>query len=168
MKNIFKSLLLTAALVFGASAYAADSYLYWMLQDTQKDTPAAWTYAMVKVIGASEDRSAKAAAYLTSYDYAGVQKFGKESDGTYDYISSTLAMIGSEYLNNSYKFIVELYNGNELAAYSSAIMGDKIVAGSSVEGLTDNAFGGLQVPEPTSGMLALLGFGLLALRRKRI
>lgn len=170
MKNIIKSLLLTAAIGIGSAALAdgTSSYMYWMLSDMPEDTPAAWTYAKVKVVGAADAEIAAGLSYLTAYT-SGAQMFGKENDGTYDYISSTLATIGSQYLDSSYKFIVELYNdSDDIMAYSAAIMGNNVIAGSSPIGLTDNAFGGAHIPEPTSGLLALLGFGVLALRRRRI
>lgn len=169
MKNIIKSLLLTAAIGIGSAALAdGSSYLYWMLSDMPADNPAAWSYAKVKVVGASAAEIAEADAYLVASG-SGAAMFGKETDGTYDYISSTLATIGSQYLDSSYKFIVELYNdSDDIMAYSAAIMGNNVIAGSSPIGLTDNAFGGAHIPEPTSGLLALLGFGVLALRRRRI
>lgn len=171
MKNIFKSLMLTAALAFGSAAFAdGTSYLYWMLSDTPANTPVEWTYAQVKVVGASDAESAESSVYLTSALNEGVTKFGKESNGGYDYISRTLAMIGSEYLSDSYKFIVELYgDGSDPLAYSAAINGGSILASSSAMGVTgSNTFGSVHVPEPTSGLLALLGFGMLALRRRKI
>lgn len=169
MKNIIKSLLLTAAIGIGSAAFAdGTSYLYWMISDMPKDTPAAWSYAKVKVVGASAAEISDADAYLVASG-SGAEMFGKETDGAYDYISSTLATIGSQYLNDSYKFIAELYSeGGNIMAYSAAIMGGSISAGSSPIGLTDNAFGSVHVPEPTSGLLMLLGFGALVLRRRRI
>lgn len=170
MKNIFKSLMLTAALAFGSAAFAdGTSYLYWMLSDTPANTPVEWTYAQVKVVGASDAESAESSVYLTSSP-GGITKFGKETDGVYDYISRTLATIGSEYLSDSYKFIVELYgDGSDPLAYSAAINGGSILAGSSAMGVTgSNTFGSVHVPEPTSGLLMLLGFGALALRRRKI
>ena len=171
MKNLFKSLALAAAVGLSSVAMAdGTSYLYWMLDDTSTSAPFEnWTYAMVKVIGADSAETSAALTYLFSADNGSVSKFGIESDTAgYGYIDRTLVTVGSQYLSDSYKFIVELYNsGDNLLGFSNSILGGSINAGDTRSGLIVNEFGSAHIPEPTSGMLALLGFGLLALRRKQ-
>lgn len=170
MKNIIKSLVLTAAMGLVSAAMAdGSSYLYWMLEDTQDSTlMESWSYARVKVVDADADESADGVAYLVSASNGDVTKFGKEGEDGIGYIDKTLTTIGSTYLSDSYKFIAELYNsGDKVVGLSNAILGGSINAGTSALGLSSNEFTGVHVPEPTSGMLALIGFGLLALRRKQ-
>ena len=160
MKSIIKTLALAAVMTFAASAQA-DSYLYWMVGDAGRYADA--TYAK---IGYTTDGGTS-----VTYLYNGNPGAAADADTFTNYFLDQYAKLGSTALDSSYKFFVELYessNGtgrSELLAYTD-IAG---AIGSSSLAITDQAvfnFSGA-VPEPTSGMLALLGFGLLALRRKQ-
>ena len=162
MKNIFKTLAAAAMLTVGGTV-SADSVLYWMLQDNfasgLRDT---YSYAKVAVVQADGGGTV---TYLTVYPGSSSEQFsGELTWGQY-------AQIGSTVLNDNYKYFVELFNnsGEQIGlsnylAYSdisSHIGSDSAIIGSAA------VFTGVHIPEPTSGLLALLGFGLLALRRKQ-
>jgi len=161
MKSFMKSLVLAAgfALVFSAQA-VTDSYLYWMVSEDYNEWAAFAgknaTYAKVKW-----DNGEKNGYLVNAYDTSSTQ-FENFTFGQY-------AAIGSEMLNDSYKFIAEIYNEGGYLGYSNFITGSQLAAngstGTSVYGITGQTT--FTIPEPTSGMLALLGFGLLALRRKQ-
>ena len=165
MKDMVKSVLLVAVIAF-ASAVRAESYLYWMVDTTGYE--GSWDYAAIKVVN---DGVNNRVGYLTM---DGNNKFGKSTSGG---IEGAWASLGS-YEANTFSFIVELYseaNGWQ-AQTSSAIAyqalseggylynsmpsgGNKLVFG---PGFTSSA------PEPTSGVLMLIGVSVLALRRKSV
>ena len=159
MKNIIKSLAVAAAMLLSASVLAADtSYLYWMTENLSGFGGEAWSYAQVKYESGSET------GYLA---YGTATQFNKELTLAGDFYAMQVA-IGSITLGESYKFALELFNSeNEVVgssawlAYNADYIGDKSMAASRA------VFGGFQIPEPTSGLLMMMGFGLLALRRKQ-
>lgn len=164
MKSIFKSLL--AVFVVGAAFAlkadpAMDSILYWMLDDSKVADGTKY----LKIKWEEGDSS----GYLVNANFGasnGETKFYP------DFALGQFAQIGSTMLNDQYKFIVELYAevGSDPLSTLTGVYGSALVGsvGTDIFSLkVDPVNLGAAVPEPTSGMLALLGFGLLALRRKQ-
>ena len=168
--------LVIAAASFGARA--ADSYLYWMADNTIKNqlTGEAVDYTYVRVnfggtVADADFNSGKVTGgtWLTPYyggaaigtADAGMDAEGVKNGGTYwgvfDY-------------NSSSTFLFELFNEeDDVVGWLSTPIGiDFIATSSSQTGSTASAYTLSQVvPEPTSGLLMLFGLAGLALRRKR-
>lgn len=161
MSNIIKSLVLSAAVALGGAALAEDSYLYWLMGTGYN----AWEgFSYVKVATGS-GQGAEDTAYLTIGGASGTGGFS--GDLTAGQYAGTSDPVGQ-------KFWVEIYNGagdciawTGMSDYSAILTAANI--GPDVFSITGDGhnFGPTFVPEPTSGLLTLLGFGLLAIRRKR-
>lgn len=160
MKKMIKSFAIAAAMLLTTSVIAEDtSYLYWM-SDGLNGFKGEWSYAKVAYNGADT-------GYLGGSD--GGDQFEKSQlfvDGNF---RSMQVLIGSTMLSDSYKFALELFDNSDQSvnisqwlAYSPDFIGDQSMTSSSYA-----QFSGFQIPEPTSGLLTMLGFGLLALRRKQ-
>ena len=158
MQTMIKSLLLIAAMACITSANA-DSYLYWMVGN-----------------GSSFDAEYAKIAYTTgdgvsaTYLYNGNPGAAADQKEFYNFYLDQYALIGSTTLDSSYKFFVELYNDNDqVVGVSRMLAFDAIkdAIGPDFMSITGQANFSASIPEPTSGLLTLLGFGLLALRRKQ-
>ena len=161
----------TAAFVALAALAARSEYLYWMIsQDPEAENYTAFDYATVKIDGQSgylrlvdpDDPSA-------NYGTAAVPDDGYSmDDGAYALIS------GYQELPAGTQFLFELWRDG-----SDSRVGWARYTKSEVDGFTVNAFNQMAgnplavtqpwlVPEPTSGILLLLGVAGLALRRRRL
>ena len=152
---------LLANTIFAAEA---DSYLYWMVDPLSSSTYA-YDYATVKINGSD--------SYLHMYDpgedalIAGVAGT-KLAHGDSGYFGAFDAASMSDA-----SFLIELWSSTgaesiatATLAYSTAFASGAIYTpGASGGGATPYA---VVVPEPTSGLLLLLGMAGLALRRKDV
>jgi len=165
MKIKIKGLAVAAAMLLSATAMADSSYLYWMSSGTSLYGDS-WSYA--KVAYTTDDGAT--VNYLGAA--TGGDQFAEDLRFGNDFYSMQVS-IGSLTLGNSYKFALELYDSGNNLVSSSALFGDGWKAydagyiGGGSFSAKEAAFAFYQVPEPTSGLLATLGFGLLALRRKQ-
>lgn len=167
--NTLRFVLLAGVAACAASA-RADYWLNWRADETN---PYKFDYAMVAV-----DKGSGYSDYLKSMTVPDADAFAAD-DGGYSHNKGNptgTTVVGSGTAADDYQFRVELYNmDGELLAASSSINWANAIANSY--GTVDVmhpaaeawvATGFHTVPEPTSGMLFLLGLASLALRRKRV
>lgn len=159
-----KRLLIGLLLMAGVAAHAEySSYFYWQVDDSVAD----FSYAQLRLSGGSQ--------YFTIGDTA-YTKVGAETTGGATLGQTTLAVAANlgSYASSEYSFLVEVFGEDDgLLAFSDTFSYDEI-AGSFVYSdmgstLSGTAYGVSvsNVPEPTSGVLLLLGLAALGLRRKR-
>lgn len=170
-----KKLIAVAAMAFTAVAFAGDSYLYWMMPTTvtwkeTTDTPTGYSYAAIGVM----DGEGHNVTYLNNYAFGGTSEGG-------DFVAKADATSGwyanlSTYATSGYSFYIELFNDSvsigrstDILSYSDALA-YATTFGTDVPKTTawaPTSFTTAAIPEPTSGLLMLVGLAGLALRRKR-
>ena len=162
------------ALAFAPHPANAD-LLYWMVESpteswTAPDTPVYFTYATVSTV-----EGGRLHAYDSGGDTGAGALLALDRDGENNLGTMTgAAYFGSFEYAPSLNFLVELWNaeGERVGwqSYRASSIADSIwkddgnsvpSSGAAVLKVTD------VVPEPTSGMLVLLGLAGLALRRRR-
>lgn len=148
--------------VLSALAVQAD-YLYWMV-DTDTAADFSSQYTAVRLTDGSNVYDSYTG--ITHSDIVAYQGSG------YYFTAENL----SPAFSDSTSYFVELYNGGTTVATSSAITGADLRSmmayysgGMSIGAATPASFGGFTsaVPEPTSGLLFLVGGMLLGLKRRR-
>ena len=164
--NTFKKLVVCSA-VSAIALFASADVLYWQVESPDAD--ATFTAANLYVTGGD----LASPQLLTS-----VAPFDDTPAGTMTDLTQT--ELGS-YGNSSYSFFVELanYTGSSLGAdkkaytwsYNELVSAGYIASNpfdsSSAAAAASAGNLGSPTPEPTSGMLLLIGGSLLALRRRR-
>lgn len=170
MKKLIVSALmaLTCGVLF---ADDTDQYLYWMIGETPtfKDQSGATVSDVVLSDYNAQIKIAGTDQYLYLYEFDG--------DSNHEYFNAAYAqwdmLAGVGDLGNTTSFLVELFNESgvayasdtvsygELSSYISSMQG-KATPAETYAFTTFRA-----VPEPTSGLLLLLGIAGLALKRKR-
>lgn len=165
MKNIICGLVLLGAV----SAFADDSYLYWMVGN---DAPSDYAYARVR-----DQDGTYLNIYDSGFDYQYTEAPGNESGvskGTVndfkDYGEGFYAQLASG-TSSSSSFIVELYNSSDNFVGQSGPLAYSLAAiysgGMSTPPSTPSSFGSFAIPEPSSGLLMLVGCAVLGLRRRK-
>lgn len=156
-----KKVLTCMALLCGLVANA--DYIYWMVDTDQSSNAANYIFNTIRL----RDADSVYATY-TPVSYEGLASFNADAGYFTTSISSGLS-------ESTTSFYVELYNGSSWVAESNPISySDLLAAGSIFKGgltpasISPAAFGAYHVPEPTSGLLFLLGGVLLGLKRRRM
>lgn len=177
--------IITLALGVAASLAANAGVLYWQVataddgngvyQATTEDGTFTYTYAMLKA--SSSENGSSDVAVTTYFDDGG--------DGIATTDNHALAQnfmagnyftdYGSVTVNSIW---IELYNGNNLVAESEKITGatlQSLIAASQFSSgfnAANNNVAAISsfnaVPEPTSGLMLLIGAAMLGLRRKKV
>ncbi len=165
MKNIQKIAVLILA--FFALMSVKASVLYWQVESGSSSD--SFQYALLKAKTDSGD----------PVTVAGAQAQGTAPD---QYVSLQNTELGA-YGNDSYSFFVEMVNYNngewetvatgQTMSYTDLVSGGYVATGpidsatAAANASNFNMGAGGAVPEPTSGLLLLIGGALLALRRRR-
>ena len=167
--KLTKKIIAAVALAFAAQGvFAADSYLYWMVDPSVYNSisqePTTFDYAKVSVDGGS--------TYLNWYQYDSLSGYSV-SQGDKMYASAgggtEAAYWGVFDYSPGTTFLFELYNDdNSVAGFMNVdwVNTSAIASGFSTAGVSPFALTSV-VPEPTSGLLMLIGMAGLALKRKR-
>ena len=167
-----KIMIMAAALVlaFGASAAAANGYLYWTLNPVEDSL----AFAYVKVLGVD----ANGESTVLNSSSGGVESspviFGGDAEYPVTVTSLetayyTLIPEGIGWKN----FYVELYNweGAVVGVSQQAVYDDLlkpfVYSDMSTAGIVTPYQFTANIPEPSGGMLFLIGLGVLALRRRK-
>ncbi|MBQ3806631.1 MAG: PEP-CTERM sorting domain-containing protein [Kiritimatiellae bacterium] len=165
MKSV-KLIIAAAAVAIATTAMAeADSILYWMVDKPKyEDSSVAFDHVKIKAV----DGGTGSYLYMfnqgasTGYDVA----FAKESGDT------TGGLFSGLFDGNVDYFLIELFDDSDSrvawqrVSYQMAFDNGSISSPLAAGGATVYTISQV-VPEPTSGILLLLGFAGLALRRKK-
>lgn len=165
-----KSILMSLALL-GAFVASADSYLYWMV-DNSGSAKSDYSFAYAVLNGTDAGGSTQKIAINPSYNpegYEGGPVYGVDSVGSG---FKTDAIWTANLGDTAYtSFFVELYNdSDQLLGTSSPLSSYESYIKQSVTSMTAGTaytFSTFSVPEPTSGLMLLFGIGLLGLKRKK-
>lgn len=184
-----KRLLLLALTGFGltltASAALEETYLLWQVKPIDNEwTLRPFDYAILTVT----DQGGLKITELNSYTLDGDGPYVKvptDSDGrtaTFDYTYNELGertgkvdsipMMSAlgDYARDTYGFVVEAYLDGQLAWHSGVYYYDQLTSsiwqGTASALDPDVSIFTMQVPEPTSALLLLLGLAGLSLKRK--
>ena len=168
------------------TATAEENFLYWMV-DVNDKTDYSFSYATIKAVNSNGTTS----DYLSFYGSDASTSIGTKSASTayLSYIDNngTGANTGTQTSGGAFTgidgyvgstFLVELWADSSTDGSAStrvawgnlaySLLKDSVSTGLNQSGATAYTVTGSQlIPEPTSGLLALLGFAALALRRKQ-
>ena len=185
MRKTFSILALVALGLASLASRADTAYLYWQVnQDSLAEADKIqFSYARIAVENSDGTAVDGAPVYLTAPGSSSALEVGS-ADG-YNIGTSVASLIGTDarnYFSSDYSFVVELmayqrYNdsGNFDLVGRSTMNYEQIQNHIAYDGMGLPAIEGALsvasftriVPEPTSGLMFLVGGALLALRRKR-
>ena len=168
-----KKLIFSLALIASAVASADDSYIYWMVDSARTD------YTHARIYAASGDTQNYLTIYDSGFDSAYTEKAGIE-DGGGSVLQETVAdfrangegfyaALGSNTAADT--FIIELWNDSQFVGQSSldasSLAQYVYHGGTSPAPVSMWAPQSFIIPEPSSGLLMLVGCAVLGLRRRR-
>lgn len=170
-----RKIVLMASLMLALSVKA--DYLLWQVNQSEGETAVPFAFARLTVKG----EGVESGTYLTQ---AGTDGKTDVVHATFPESENGLATLASyadlgEYANSAYSFAVELYAFEEGSDTASLVgisdyvlykeLRDQFIyTNMSLSGINPFVYGTFRsVPEPTGGLLVLMGLGALALRRKR-
>ena len=170
-----KKLLTIAALSVALAGFAEDQYFYWMIADTPTTLPEGQTwnpdgtyYAKIKDGAGGMEGTDYLNIYTDSFDPLG-------KGFTFDAGDCIGVLAGFNDASNIRSFLVELYTDSSAtkpigyADLSVASLGAYLTRAGMSQPAQPYAVGTFSaVPEPTSGLLLLLGVAGLALRRRKM
>lgn len=163
-----KIITMAAVMAFALGAQAAASYLYWMLEPVEESM----AFAYARILGVSDDGET---AYLQvggTGDPGGTLALNKDFPETgIELVAPYYSLIpdGIGWKN----FYVELYNweggiiGVSQQAVYSDLLSQFVYSDMSVSATRTPYQFAASIPEPSGGVLLLLGFGAMALRRRK-
>ena len=159
---------IVAVAVFAVALLAQADVLYWMVSDeiAETATGSASTFATLYAVSAADSSKTELDSRSESQVYT-----------AYD-VGSAFQYSGIENYSSGYSFLVEIlsgdYSGQSYSVDTYDALKNYIVgSGSSLQpsSFAPEGFGGgtstYNVPEPTSGLLFLVGGMLLGLKRRR-
>lgn len=170
MKKILAlfTVMLLACVAHAASSVSRTGYVYWTLDPVSQSSQ----YAFVMFASQADASSEK--VYLTIGDTNQTVAYNQS---TYPTTTDLGGSFYSPVANDSgeVSYFLELYDVNgqivgtsEAVTYAELLNGGFVYEDMSVTGVTDPYhFAVSAVPEPTGGLLLVLGACVLALRRKR-
>lgn len=170
-----KKLLTAMALACTAMvASAEDNFLYWMV-DVGDSTDYSFSYATIK----AKDASGNESGYLWLYGQESADKIGQRLYASNDAGTTTGggAFAGLGDYGSGSQFLFELWTDGatdspNCVGWTGWLDYDKIASNifsaGNMSGSSPFTVGSaMLVPEPTGGLLSLIGLAALALRRKR-
>lgn len=155
MKKVFAIAVLTIA-----CSVRADSYLYWMLEDS----PVEFTYAKLL----AEDENGTTIGYLTMGNTSRDAVASADSTS----VNPIYSKLPLGYDLSQLRFLVELYSSEKqvvgVSSYASYLGLQKFIYGDmATTGIIPYRFTAM-IPEPSGGLLVILGVGLMVLRRRKL
>ena len=181
MKTVLRVFSALALLSLSAvTGFGDDNYLYWMVTTEADSNPysVAFTYARIRAVDVSQPVPTPTGSFLANGYFDSAASWGADvfADGvsetklTGTTISPIFADLG-EFASTAYGFVLELCNDSDEVIKSSSIYNyadlAAYITSSKDPDYRPEKFSSWQVvPEPTSGLLVLLGLAGLTLRRK--